>query len=67
MATSVYYGHSYSRLDPVVKKIEKVIEKIPGLGAWIEELMNSIAVLVFTTLEVSHAIAFSIWFQTHLV
>ena len=38
----------------VVKKIEKVIEKIPGLGPMIEELMNSIAVLVFTSLEVSH-------------
>jgi hypothetical protein len=38
----------------VVKKIEKVIEKIPGLGNLIEELMNSIAVLVFTSLEVSH-------------
>jgi len=38
----------------VVKKIEKVIEKIPGLGPLIEELMNSIAVLVFTSLEVGH-------------
>ena len=36
-----------------MKKIEKVIEKIPGLGPMIEELMNSIAVLVFTSLEVS--------------
>lgn len=46
-------GHSDS--GTVVKKIEKVIEKIPGLGPLIEELMNTIAVLVFTSLEVSRA------------
>ncbi|KAJ8076424.1 hypothetical protein PM082_000847 [Marasmius tenuissimus] len=37
--------------DGVVKKIEKTIEKIPGLGALIEKLMDSISVFVFTTLE----------------
>ncbi|KAJ7269830.1 heterokaryon incompatibility protein HET-C [Mycena rebaudengoi] len=37
--------------DSVVKKIEKTIEKIPGLGPMIEKLMESIAVFVFTTLE----------------
>ncbi|KAF9268848.1 Het-C-domain-containing protein [Marasmius fiardii PR-910] len=37
--------------DSVVKKIEKTIEKIPGLGALIEKLMDSISVFVFTTLE----------------
>lgn len=47
-----------------MKKIEKVIEKIPGLGPLIEELMNSIAVLVFTTLEVSHPFAFYNSLQT---
>jgi Heterokaryon incompatibility protein Het-C len=52
----------------VVKKIEKVIEKIPGLGPLLEELMNSIAVLVFTTLEVGHTFTFIfeprlIWFS----
>ena len=46
---------SYSDSGAVVKKIEKVIEKIPGLGPLIEELMNTIAVLVFTSLEVSRA------------
>lgn len=51
----------------MVKKIEKGIEKIPGLGPLIEELMNSIAVIVFTTLEVSHIFKFYIRFQTDLV
>jgi hypothetical protein len=37
--------------DSVVKKIEKTIEKIPGLGPLIEKLMESISVFVFTTLE----------------
>ncbi|KAF5345903.1 hypothetical protein D9758_011463 [Tetrapyrgos nigripes] len=37
--------------DSVVKKIEKTIEKIPGLGSLIEKLMDSISVFVFTTLE----------------
>ncbi|KAI0346175.1 Het-C-domain-containing protein [Trametopsis cervina] len=37
--------------DSVVKKIEKTIEKIPGLGALIEKLTESISVFVFTTLE----------------
>ncbi|KAK7678437.1 hypothetical protein QCA50_018497 [Cerrena zonata] len=37
--------------DSVVKKIEKTIERIPGLGALIEKLMDSISVFVFTTLE----------------
>ncbi|KAL0581875.1 hypothetical protein V5O48_000104 [Marasmius crinis-equi] len=37
--------------DGVVKKIEKTIEKIPGLGPLIEKLMDSISVFVFTTLE----------------
>ncbi|KAF8518353.1 Het-C-domain-containing protein [Hysterangium stoloniferum] len=37
--------------DSVVKKIEKTIEKIPGLGSLIEKLMDSIAVFVYTTLE----------------
>lgn len=51
----------------MVKKIEKVIEKIPGLGPMIEELMNTIAVLVFTTLEVSHAFHSYFRFQTDFV
>ncbi|KAH9941705.1 heterokaryon incompatibility protein HET-C [Epithele typhae] len=37
--------------DSVVKKIEKTIERIPGLGPMIEKLMDSISVFVFTTLE----------------
>ncbi|EKM58089.1 uncharacterized protein PHACADRAFT_171323 [Phanerochaete carnosa HHB-10118-sp] len=37
--------------DSVVKKIEKTIERIPGLGALIEKLTDSISVFVFTTLE----------------
>ncbi|EJD48317.1 Het-C-domain-containing protein [Auricularia subglabra TFB-10046 SS5] len=37
--------------DSVVKKIEKTIEKIPGLGPLIEKLMESISVFIFTTLE----------------
>ncbi|KAH8106508.1 Het-C-domain-containing protein [Phellopilus nigrolimitatus] len=37
--------------DSIVKKIEKTIEKIPGLGPLIEKLMDSISVFVFTTLE----------------
>lgn len=34
-----------------MKKIEKTIEKIPGLGPLIEKLMDSISVFIFTTLE----------------
>ncbi|GLB45379.1 hypothetical protein LshimejAT787_2200420 [Lyophyllum shimeji] len=34
-----------------MKKIEKTIEKIPGLGPLIEKIADSIAVLVFTTIE----------------
>ncbi|KAF9022321.1 Het-C-domain-containing protein [Hymenopellis radicata] len=37
--------------DSVVKKIEKTIEKIPGLGPLIEKLMEAISVFVFSTLE----------------
>ncbi|THG96509.1 hypothetical protein EW145_g7769 [Phellinidium pouzarii] len=37
--------------DSIVKKIEKTIERIPGLGPLIEKLMDSISVFVFTTLE----------------
>ncbi|EIW78541.1 Het-C-domain-containing protein [Coniophora puteana RWD-64-598 SS2] len=37
--------------DSVMKKIEKTIEKIPGLGPLIEKLSESISVFVFTTLE----------------
>ncbi|KIY69310.1 Het-C-domain-containing protein [Cylindrobasidium torrendii FP15055 ss-10] len=37
--------------DSVVKKIEKTIEKIPGLGALIEKIMDGISVFIFTTLE----------------
>ncbi|EJC98232.1 Het-C-domain-containing protein [Fomitiporia mediterranea MF3/22] len=37
--------------DSIVKKIEKTIEKIPGLGPLIEKLMDSISVFIFTTLE----------------
>ncbi|KAH9899296.1 heterokaryon incompatibility protein Het-C-domain-containing protein [Cubamyces lactineus] len=37
--------------DSVVKKIEKTIEKIPGLGPLIEKLMDSISVFIYTTLE----------------
>lgn len=37
--------------DSVVKKIEKTIEKIPGLGPLIEKLMESIQVFIYTTLE----------------
>ncbi|KAJ3526948.1 hypothetical protein NM688_g8193 [Phlebia brevispora] len=37
--------------DSVVKKIEKTIEKIPGLGPLIEKIMDSVSVFVFTTLE----------------
>lgn len=35
----------------MVKKIEFVIEKIPGLGPLIENIMENITVFVFTTLE----------------
>ncbi|PSR70573.1 hypothetical protein PHLCEN_2v13544 [Hermanssonia centrifuga] len=35
----------------VAKKIEKTIEKIPGLGPLIEKIMDSVSVFVFTTLE----------------
>ncbi|KAF5381282.1 hypothetical protein D9615_008357 [Tricholomella constricta] len=37
--------------DSVMKKIEKTIEKIPGLGPLIEKLTDSISVFVFTTIE----------------
>ncbi|GJE94562.1 Het-C domain-containing protein [Phanerochaete sordida] len=37
--------------DSVVKKIEKTIEKIPGLGSLIEKITDGISVFVFTTLE----------------
>ncbi|KAJ7634884.1 heterokaryon incompatibility protein HET-C [Roridomyces roridus] len=37
--------------DSVMKKIEKTIEKIPGLSSLIETLTNNISVFVFTTLE----------------
>ncbi|KAF7794906.1 hypothetical protein EIP86_006049 [Pleurotus ostreatoroseus] len=37
--------------DSVAKKIEKTIEKIPGLGPLIEKIMDSVSVFVFTTLE----------------
>ena len=36
----------------VAKKIEKTIEKIPGLGPLIEKITDGISVFVFTTLEV---------------
>lgn len=37
--------------DNIVKKIEKTIQKIPGLGPLIEKLMDGISVFVFTILE----------------
>ncbi|KDQ58757.1 hypothetical protein JAAARDRAFT_128374 [Jaapia argillacea MUCL 33604] len=37
--------------DSVVKKIEITIEKVPGLSALVEKLMESIQVFVFTVLE----------------
>ncbi|KAI0738947.1 heterokaryon incompatibility protein Het-C-domain-containing protein [Daedaleopsis nitida] len=37
--------------DSVVKKIDKTIERIPGLGPLIEKIMDSISVFIFTTLE----------------
>ncbi|TBU38661.1 heterokaryon incompatibility protein HET-C [Dichomitus squalens] len=37
--------------DSVMKKIEKTIERIPGLGPLIEKISESISVFVFTTLE----------------
>ncbi|KAG6836212.1 hypothetical protein H0H93_010271 [Arthromyces matolae] len=37
--------------DSVMKKIEKTIEKIPGLNSLIEKIGDSISVFVFTTLE----------------
>ncbi|KNZ72448.1 hypothetical protein J132_02959 [Termitomyces sp. J132] len=37
--------------DSVMKKIEKTIEKIPGLNSLIEKITDSISVFVFTTLE----------------
>lgn len=37
--------------DSVVKKISKTIEKIPGLGAILEKITDSIAVFVLTTLD----------------
>jgi hypothetical protein len=37
--------------DSVAKKIEKTIERIPGLGPLIEKIMDSVSVFVFTTLE----------------
>ncbi|KAI0703749.1 heterokaryon incompatibility protein Het-C-domain-containing protein [Cytidiella melzeri] len=37
--------------DSIMKKIEKTIERIPGLSSLIEKLTESISVFVFTTLE----------------
>ncbi|KAF8680122.1 Heterokaryon incompatibility protein Het-C [Rhizoctonia solani] len=37
--------------DSVAKKIEKTIEKIPGLGALIEKITDNLAVFIYTTLE----------------
>ncbi|KAI9465912.1 Het-C-domain-containing protein [Lactarius psammicola] len=37
--------------DSVAKKIEKTIERIPGLGSLIEKITETISVFVFTTLE----------------
>ncbi|TBU22062.1 heterokaryon incompatibility protein HET-C [Dichomitus squalens] len=37
--------------DSVMKKIERTIERIPGLGPLIEKISESISVFVFTTLE----------------
>ncbi|CAE6433141.1 unnamed protein product [Rhizoctonia solani] len=37
--------------DSVMKKIEKTIEKIPGLGAVIEKITDNLAVFIYTTLE----------------
>lgn len=37
--------------DRIVKKIEKTIERIPGLGPLIEKITENISVFVFTTLE----------------
>ncbi|KIK67402.1 hypothetical protein GYMLUDRAFT_37517 [Collybiopsis luxurians FD-317 M1] len=37
--------------DSVAKKIEKTIERIPGLGPLIEKIMDSVSVFVFSTLE----------------
>lgn len=37
--------------DSVMKKISVTIEKIPGLGALIEKISDSISVFVFTTVE----------------
>ncbi|KAJ1311238.1 hypothetical protein OPQ81_009738 [Rhizoctonia solani] len=37
--------------DSVMKKIEKTIEKIPGLGALIEKITDNLAVFIYTTLE----------------
>ncbi|TFK72137.1 Het-C-domain-containing protein [Pluteus cervinus] len=37
--------------DSVVKKITKTIDKIPGLGALLEKITETISVFIFTTLE----------------
>ncbi|KAG8732187.1 hypothetical protein FRC11_000102 [Ceratobasidium sp. 423] len=37
--------------DSVMKKIEKTIERIPGLGALIEKITDNLAIFIFTTLE----------------
>ncbi|KAK0457999.1 heterokaryon incompatibility protein HET-C [Desarmillaria tabescens] len=37
--------------DSVAKKIEKTIEKIPGLGALIDKIMDGVSVFVFSTIE----------------
>ena len=34
----------------VAKKIEKTIEKIPGLGPLIEKITDNLAIFIFTTL-----------------
>ncbi|SJK98858.1 uncharacterized protein ARMOST_02130 [Armillaria ostoyae] len=37
--------------DSVAKKIEKTIEKIPGLGALIDKIMDGLSVFVFSAIE----------------
>ncbi|KAG9126619.1 hypothetical protein FRC07_002769 [Ceratobasidium sp. 392] len=37
--------------DGVAKKIEKTIERIPGLGALIEKITDNLAIFIYTTLE----------------
>ena len=50
----------------MVKTIDIFIEKIPGLGPLIEELMNTIHAVVFTALEVSPTFTFYIQPPAHL-